>query len=61
MHARFYTEFNVENVLIIQHQTCVDEIFKCTIFEGYGAMIFFTGVTLIVVVKRIHEISFVAV
>ena len=35
---------NVGNVLTIQHQTCVDEIFKCTIFEGYGGVIFFTGV-----------------
>ena len=32
---------NVGNVLTIQHQTCVDEIFKCTIFEGYGGVIFF--------------------
>ena len=35
---------NVGNVLTIQHQTCVDEIFKCTIFLGYGGVIFFTGV-----------------
>ena len=35
---------NVGNVLTIQHQTCVDEIFKCTIFVGYGGVIFFTGV-----------------
>ena len=35
---------NVGNVLTIQHQTCVDEIFKCTIFAGYGGVIFFTGV-----------------
>ena len=35
---------NVGNVLTIQHQTCVDEIFKCTIFDGYGGVIFFTGV-----------------
>ena len=34
----------VGNVLTIQHQTCVDEIFKCTIFVGYGGVIFFTGV-----------------
>ena len=33
---------NVGNVLTIQHQTC--EIFKCTIFMGYGGVIFFTGV-----------------
>ena len=32
---------NVGNVLTIQHQTCVDEIFKCTIFVGYGGVIFF--------------------
>ena len=32
---------NVGNVLTIQHQTCVDEIFKCTIFAGYGGVIFF--------------------
>ena len=32
---------NVANVLTIQHQTCVDEIFKCTIFVGYGGVIFF--------------------
>ena len=25
---------NVGNVLTFQHQTCVDEIFKCTIFVG---------------------------
>ena len=25
----------------IQHQTCVDEIFKCTTFVGYGGVIFF--------------------
>ena len=35
---------NVGNVLTIQHQTCVDDIFKCTIFVGYGGVIFFTGV-----------------
>ena len=35
---------NVGNVLTIQHQTCVDEILKCTIFVGYGGVIFFTGV-----------------
>ena len=32
---------NVGNVLTIQHQTCVDEIFKCTIFVGYGGVILF--------------------
>ena len=32
---------NVGNVFTIQHQTCVDEIFKCTIFVGYGGVIFF--------------------
>ena len=32
---------NVGNALTIQHQTCVDEIFKCTIFVGYGGVIFF--------------------
>ena len=31
---------DVGNVLTIQHQTCVDEIFKCTIFVGYGGVIF---------------------
>ena len=35
---------NVGNVLTIQHQTCVDEIFKCTIFVGYGGVIFFLPV-----------------
>ena len=35
---------NVGSVPTIQHQTCVDEIFKCTIFAGYGGVIFFTDV-----------------
>ena len=35
---------NVGNVLTIQHQTCVDEIFKCTIFVGHGGVILFLPV-----------------
>ena len=35
---------NVGNVLTIQRQTCVDEIFKCNIFVGYGGGIFFLPV-----------------
>ena len=35
---------NVGNVLTIQHQTCVDEMLQCSIFVGYGGVIFFTGV-----------------
>ena len=52
---------NVGNVLTIQHQTCVDEIFKCTIFVGYGGVIFlpvfhrgvifFTGVPPVVLIS----------
>ena len=32
---------NAGNILTIQHQTCADEIFRCTIFVGYGGVIFF--------------------
>ena len=46
---------NVGNVLTIQHQTCVDEIFKCTIFVGYGGVIFFTGVPPISVSFKIDD------
>ena len=42
---------NVGNVLTIQHQTCVDEIFKCTIFVEYGGVIFFTGVPPLIIVS----------
>ena len=45
---------NVGNVLTIQHQTCVDEIFKRTIFVGYGGVIFFTGVPPYAVVTCNH-------
>ena len=31
-------------MLTIQNQTRAGKIFKCTIFEGYGGVIFFTGI-----------------
>ena len=31
-------------MLKIQNQICAGKIFKCTIFVGYGGVIFFTGV-----------------
>ena len=34
---------NVGNVFTTQHQTCVDEIFKCTIFVGVRRADSFTG------------------
>ena len=35
---------NGRNVLTVQNQIRAGKIFKCTIFVGYGGVIFFTGV-----------------